>query len=210
MYLSTTEKASISTLRNELNTEVFSSLLKSVILKALRLGSREIILTSVIFIKGNVKHSITLDPGIWIFDDRRIDLNTFFTDGLETVDEKEAYLDAAGKHWSREIMEGAVFPPTLKTEKSFEDDEDDIDGTYGMFLNHFLKNAEPLDSATSIIFETKNNTTHTFPLKKLDQFILKFCESGKPLKEQGPAHLLLKDGSNQNDPIKEIMTIIIE
>ena len=29
-----------------------------------------------------------------------------------------------GKHWSREIMEGATFPPTLETEKQFEESKD--------------------------------------------------------------------------------------
>lgn len=167
-------------------------------------------LTSVIFIKGNVKHSITLDPGIWIFDDRRIDLDTFFTEGYEEVSAEIEYLDAAGKHWSREIMEGAVFPPTLKTEKGFEEDKDEVDGTFGIFLNHFLKNAEPNEDATTILFETKDGSSHKFPLEQLDQFILKFCENGKPLKVDGPAQLLLTDGSYNDKPIKEIIAITIE
>ena len=34
---------------------------------------------TIITIKGNVKHTITLDPTVWIFDDRRVDLDIFFT-----------------------------------------------------------------------------------------------------------------------------------
>lgn len=33
---------------------------------------------NIIQIKGSVKYSITLDPSVWIFDDRKIDLNTYF------------------------------------------------------------------------------------------------------------------------------------
>ena len=76
---------------------------------------------NIIQIKGNVKHSITLDPSIWIFDDRRIDLDQFFTEDYIEKDEMEEYKKTMGKHWSREIMEGATFPPTLEVEKEFEE-----------------------------------------------------------------------------------------
>ncbi len=42
----------------------------------------------------------------------------------------EEYKKTMGKHWSREIMEGATFPPTLETEKKFEESKD-ITGSYG-------------------------------------------------------------------------------
>ena len=90
--------------------------------------------------------AITMDPGIWIFDDRRIDLETFFTGGHVEKDEMEEYKKSMGKHWSREIMEGATFPPTLETEKQFEEKKV-ITGTYGIYLTHFLKNAEPNEDA---------------------------------------------------------------
>ena len=35
--------------------------------------------------------SITLDPTVWIFDDRRIDLKTFFTESYVEKDEMEEY-----------------------------------------------------------------------------------------------------------------------
>lgn len=46
---------------------------------------------TVIQIKGKVQHAITLDPSIWIFDDRRIDLDTFFTKDYIEKDELEEY-----------------------------------------------------------------------------------------------------------------------
>ena len=54
-------------------------------------------LETVIPIKGNVRHAITMDPGIWIFDDRRIDLETFFTGGHVEKDELEEYKKKYGE-----------------------------------------------------------------------------------------------------------------
>ena len=40
----------------------------------------------IIPIKGAVKFNLTLDPTVWIFDDRRIDLKTFFNSTKITID----------------------------------------------------------------------------------------------------------------------------
>ena len=61
-------------------------------------------------LNGKTKFSLTLDPTVWIFDDRKVDLTTYFEDSRDVEDADEKYLDAVGKHWSREIMEGAVYP----------------------------------------------------------------------------------------------------
>ncbi|AOV08385.1 hypothetical protein [Sporosarcina ureilytica] len=163
---------------------------------------------TVIQITGNVLHSITLDPGIWIFDDRRIDLDSFFTKDYIEKDELEEYKRAIGKHWSREIMEGATFPPTLETERQFEESKD-ITGTYGIYLHHFLKNAEPNEAATTITFKTETNKDFSFPIQMVDDFILKYSIDGKPIREDGPVHVLLKDGSNKDEPIKNVIEVNI-
>lgn len=163
---------------------------------------------TVIQITGNVAHSITLDPGIWIFDDRRIDLNTFFTKDHVEKDELEEYMKNIGKHWSREIMEGATFPPTLETEKAFEQSKD-ITGTYGIYLHHFLKNAVPHEDASSIIFVTQDDEEFSYPLHMVEEFILKYSIDGQPLREDGPVHILLKDGSNKEQPIKKVNAVKI-
>lgn len=162
----------------------------------------------IIQITGNVQHSITLDPSIWIFDDRRIDLNTFFQDDYVEKDELEEYMRNIGKHWSREIMEGATFPPTLETEKEFELSKE-ITGTYGIYLHHFLKNATPNEDATSIRFLTETNEEYTYPLHMAEEFILKYSIDGKPIQTDGPVHILLKDGSNLEQPMKNIVTVKI-
>lgn len=164
---------------------------------------------TVIHISGNVQHSITLDPGIWIFDDRRIDLDLFFTEGYVERDEIEEYKRSMGKHWSREIMEGATFPPTLETEKKFEETKD-LTGTFGMYLNHFLKNAAPNEDAKTISFETINGESHNFSLDVLDTIILKYSIDGKPIRENGPVHILFKDGSNIDNPIEGVIAINVQ
>ena len=129
-------------------------------------------------LNGKTKFSLTLDPTVWIFDDRKVDLTTYFAEARNAEDEDEKYLDAVGKHWSREIMEGAVYPPTLKTERKF-DRKGMQTGTFGMVLAPFIKNAEPADE-------------------------------GKPLKDGGPVHVLLADGSNVDNPITHVTAIRIQ
>lgn len=162
----------------------------------------------IIQITGNVQHSITLDPSIWIFDDRRIDLNAFFDEGYVEKDELEEYMKNIGKHWSREIMEGATFPPTLETEKEFESSKE-ITGTYGIYLHHFMKNARPNEDATTIAFQTETGEEHSYPLHMLDDFILKYSDDGKPIQVDGPVHVLFKDGSNIDEPIKNVVAVNI-
>lgn len=164
---------------------------------------------SIIPIKGNVRHVITLDPGVWIFDDRRIDLDTYFTADKEEYDEIETYKKEMGAHWSREIMEGATFPPTLKTEKKYERTKV-LTGTFAIAIEHFFKNAEPAENATTVYFETAEGTEHAFPLHEAMTFLFQFSEKGKPLLEDGPAYLLFPDGSNKETPIRNIRTIRVE
>ena len=75
-------------------------------------------MNSIIMLKGKVKYTLTLDPSVWIFDDRKLDMDVFFEHPPEQKDETEAYTKAVSKHWDREIQEGAVFPPTLKPKRN--------------------------------------------------------------------------------------------
>ena len=73
----------------------------------------------IIPIKGNVDFQITLDPGVWIFDDRKLEIESLFDHLHSKEDELEQYTKSISSHWDREIMEGAVYPPTLKSEKKY-------------------------------------------------------------------------------------------
>ena len=160
---------------------------------------------TIISITGAVQYKLTLDPTVWIFDDRKLDLNTYFDQEKQTADD-EKYLREVGAHWSREIMEGAVFPPTLKTERKF-DRKGMMTGTFGIEIKPFLENAEILDEATSVVFDTTDGKSHTFPIEQAKTLIFKFSQEGKPLLEDGPVYILFADGSNRDNPIKNIQSI---
>ncbi|WP_374721055.1 peptidyl-prolyl cis-trans isomerase [Peribacillus tepidiphilus] len=163
---------------------------------------------NIILLKGKVKFPITLDPGVWIFDDRKKELHEFFSNEKIETDDIESYTKAVSEHWDREIREGAIVPPTLKTEKVFKKQQV-LNGTFGISFHHFLKNASPVKEATIIKVITTEGA-HTFQLKEAENFILCFSRDGKPLKEDGPVHLYLKDGSNRKHPIKNVKAFEIE
>ncbi len=158
--------------------------------------------------KGKVRFPIMLDVGVWIFDDRRVDMDTYFSDSNVDVDENEEYIKASSKHWDREIQEGAIHPPTLKSERKFEK-EKILNGTFGIPLTPFLKNAEPFEDAQSLVIETEGGDV-TLPIEKANEIIMAFSKVGKPLREDGPVHIYFKDGSNQNHPLKQIRAFRIE
>ena len=47
-------------------------------------------------------------------------------------------------------------------------------------------------------------------LKKPIHLFLKYSQDGKPLLEDGPIHVLLRDGSNIDNPIKNVSAIRAE
>lgn len=166
-------------------------------------------MSSIIPIKGAVTYHLNLDPTVWIFDDRRIDLNTYFTANKVVENAEEKYLAEVGAHWSREIMEGAVFPPTLKTERKF-DRKGMLTGTFGMNIQPFLNNAQILPEATAVVYECEDGVEHTFSIEDAKTHIFKFSQDGKPLTEGGPVHLLFDDGSNVENPITNINAIRVQ
>lgn len=162
----------------------------------------------IIMISGKVRFSITLDPSTWIFDDRKLDLTTYFIKEKEEDNSLEEYTKAVSQHWDREIMEGAIFPPTLKTEKKFLK-EKVLTGTFGMLFKPFLKNAEPEEDASILVIQTKDGETE-LPIKEANELVLKFSDNGKPLISDGPVHVILGDGSNQQNPIKNVQRFIVK
>lgn len=162
----------------------------------------------IISFKGKVKYPITIDPSVWIFDDRRIDLSAYFEKEHVQIDEEEEYKKSISKHWDREIREGAVFPPTLKTERKFEK-EKVLTGTFGMPLAPFIQNAEPDESANTLVIETDQDE-FSFSIEKAKEFILQFSINGKPLREDGPVYVIFGDGSNRENPIKNVNAFRIE
>ena len=56
-----------------------------------------------------------------------------------------------------------------------------------------------------MVFECENGEEHSFSIDEAKTLIFKFSQEGKPLTEDGPVHLLLSDGSNVDNPIKDVM-----
>ena len=161
---------------------------------------------TIIPIKGAVTYQLTLDPTVWIFDDRKLDLNTYFDVKEQEEDADTKYMREVGAHWSREIMEGATFPPTLKSERKF-DRKGMETGTFGIELHHFLKNAEIKPEATKIIVDCKDGKEYLFSVEEAKTLILKYSQDGKPLLEDGPVHVLLGNGENIDNPIMNVLAI---
>ena len=161
----------------------------------------------ILEIKGKVQFKITLDPGTWIFDDRKVDLDTYF-DQKQAEEEGESYEEKMSKYWNREIQEGSIAPPTLKSERKFEKVKL-LTGSFGIPFAPFLNNAQPLPEAEKIILERENGNIE-IPLESGKNLILGFSKNGKPLKEDGPVHGYFSDGSNRFDPIKGIIGFIID
>lgn len=156
----------------------------------------------ILLINGNVKFSITLDPSVWIFDDRKVDLCTYFNEPRLELDQLEQYTKSTAEHWDREIREGAAFPPIRRSVTKFEK-EKMITGTFAIPLRPFLQNAEVNEGAHSVEIHTETNV-YTITLQDAMQAILGFSKDGKPLREDGPVHLYFGDGSNVSNPIVQI------
>ena len=165
-------------------------------------------MVNIVEIKGNVTFKITLDPGVWIFDDRKEELHTFFQQENEEETDLDTYTKLVSKHWDREIIEGARTPQPVKTEKKFMK-EILLTGTFGILFEPFLLHAEPKETAKTIVIETVENE-YSIPINQVNNIVLCFSNNGKPLTEDGPIHAYFKDGSNKDNPIKNIIGFRIE
>lgn len=165
---------------------------------------------NIVQIKGNVKYSITLDPGFWIFDDRKFDLTTYFDlENSEKTDELTDYMKSITSQWGRDITEGASVQPPISTNKQTEKEKLST-GTFGIALKPFLKNSEPLKTAKLFIIEMDNQEEVEIPLDDAYDLILGFYKDGKSLREDGPVHIYYGDGSNQQSPLKNVRGFRIE
>lgn len=163
---------------------------------------------NIVHINGKVKFPITLDPSVWIFDDRKLDLDTYFDQKLEEVNELDEYTKSISKHWDREIIEGAVVPSPVKIEKRYKK-EIVLTTSFGILFRPFLENAEPLEGANMVVIESVDNE-YSLPIEEAKRIILGFSQTGKPLSEDGPVHVYFGDGRNQKNPIKNIRAFRVE
>ncbi|WP_058306987.1 hypothetical protein [Gracilibacillus massiliensis] len=147
----------------------------------------------IIQIKGNVKYPITLDPSVWIFDDRKVRLEEAFNDAAPSSEEKIESNSKLNK------------PPVNNSIKKYNKKEL-LENSYVMPIKEFIENAEMNENVTKANLVMKDDTK-TISKEQLINSYLLFSIDGKQIKDQGPAYLYFGDGSNQENPIKGIKEI---
>ncbi|WP_416151079.1 peptidyl-prolyl cis-trans isomerase [Salipaludibacillus sp. HK11] len=160
----------------------------------------------IVSIKGMVKHSITIDPGVWLFDERIVDLNTYFQE--EKTEDYDPVIENMGKAWDEQRQVTAKVQ--TNDNKIMNNKTDLTEKSLGIAIEPFLTNASPLSSATSVRF-VRNNGEEDFvcSLAEAEKAIVGFSDKGKALKETGPLHFYYGDGSNQQNPVKNIQSLIV-
>lgn len=161
----------------------------------------------IVQLTGNVNYSITLDPTVWIFDDRKVLLEEAFLDKQLDSNTEVDELELAANRWSQEVYQQRVRPPVNKSITKFER-EKILKNSYVMPIYEFLSHAEVKPNAAGVRLVTVHGDIN-ITLSELQDCYLLFAVEGKPVKNDGPVHLYFKDGSNQDQPITGIQKIII-
>jgi hypothetical protein len=157
---------------------------------------------SIIQLTGKVKYPITIDPGVWIFDERKVDLDTYFDQDNTPDDSLEKYMKSVSKQWDKEITEGSQAPAPAKPTKKFQKQKV-LEGSFGMVIGPFIKNSCPEEGASALSIKA-DGKEYTFPLEEAHTLIAAFSYKGKPLREDGPVHIYYADGSNRDNPIRNV------
>ncbi|UTR11010.1 peptidyl-prolyl cis-trans isomerase [Evansella sp. LMS18] len=162
-------------------------------------------MSSILTISGNVKHTITIDPGVWIFDERKVDLKTYFSQ--EYLNHQEREEKNMAEAWNLHRSQGADALPKGNNVKVSR--KDLTEKSFGVPFAPFLKNASPSSDAQTVIFERSEGEGFRCSLQEANEAIIGFSEEGKPLKENGPVHFYYGDGSNKDNPVTHINKIVI-
>ena len=160
----------------------------------------------IVPITGNVNYPVTLDPTVWIFDDRKIIFQEAFSE-QPILNDEEDDLEKAAQQWDQEVNPQRIKPPVNKSISKFER-EKILVNTYVMPIHDFIENAEIKEGSKNAILHTSSNNV-TITLEELKAGYLLFAVEGKPIKEDGPVHFYFKDRSKINNPIKGVQKISI-
>ncbi|MGJ9458561.1 hypothetical protein [Oceanobacillus sp. CF4.6] len=162
----------------------------------------------IVPITGKVSYSITLDPTVWIFDDRKILLNDAFSKKVEEIEEMDD-LEKVSERFNREVLETKMNRPPVNKSISKIEGEEILKNSYVMPLHDFITNAEIKSDAKNATFITDGEEDVTVTLSELEDGYFLFSLNGKPLREDGPVHYFYRDGSNKDNPVKNIKKIVI-
>jgi hypothetical protein len=164
-------------------------------------------MADVITINGKVKYNITLDPGVWIFDDRKFKMEDFVANiGQEAEEAEDTSIKSISEQWDKELKHGVT--PTANSEKLFVEKKK-IAGDYGIALWPFLTNAEPENEATTLVCQTEDGKEEEMAIKDAKGAVLCFAIDGKPIRENGPVFLYYGDGRNLDNPIRGIQSFSV-
>ncbi|WNC17063.1 hypothetical protein [Brevibacillus brevis] len=163
-------------------------------------------MSDVIVFKGAISYPITLDPTVWVFDDRKFDLRTYVGE-TDSADQTQAkYLQGTGNQWDKELREGAQLPTEQR--KTLAQERKVLEGDYGIRLDPFITNAQPLPEATRVRLHREGNEPVELPLAEARRAILQFSKDGKPIRENGPVYLYLPEMLLAKEPPIEGITAI--
>ncbi len=131
---------------------------------------------------GAVRHNLTIDPTVWIFDERKRKIEEL--DSV-TENDREAYYAKMGKAWDDGLSQGTRIDHNKPMSR--QDKDAALRDSFAMPLAPFLNNAEPVDLATHIRFY--GETVLTIPLNEAPLVHLQFSKDGKVLAD-GPVYVL--------------------
>ncbi|WP_147802436.1 peptidyl-prolyl cis-trans isomerase [Alkalicoccus halolimnae] len=158
-------------------------------------------------ITGLVKYPIMIDPGVWIFDERREDMEKIF----ESSELKQSERDYAALGKAFDEQRKGAKPPQTNENKVTVSKKDLTEKSFGISLAPFMKNAEPTEEAESVrLYRSGGKEDIVLPLRQVEEGIVAFSNSGNPLKESGPLHFYYRDGSNRENPITHVQSFSIE
>ncbi|RKQ37361.1 hypothetical protein [Oceanobacillus halophilus] len=160
----------------------------------------------IIPIAGKVSYSITLDPTVWIFDERKILLENAFSPRGEK--KKEDSIKKAAERFDRAVLQKSK--PPINPGITKKEGEEILKNSYVMPIRDFINNAVVDDSAKDVTLITSDDAENTtLSLEVLKEGYFLFSINGKPIMEDGPVYFYYKDGSNKDNPIKNIKKILI-
>ncbi|SDI65455.1 hypothetical protein [Natribacillus halophilus] len=148
----------------------------------------------IVPVSGKVNYRITIDPTVWIFDNRKIELESYFKDP---------------QAWEENTEEGNGHR-RWQTNQIRSKKEAVIEGSYGMPLRPFIDNAEPSPSASTLVAITSSGEEITASLEEGKTWIAGFSAEGQALKEDGPIHIYYADGSNQQSPVTNVVALRVD
>lgn len=161
----------------------------------------------IVQIKGNIEFPITLDPSVWIFDDRKILLEEL--DQVREEKNKKEDAQRAAELFDQELYFNTKIKPPVNQSIQRFDREKILSESFLMPLESFITNVEPKDNATSARLITTSDDI-VISLEQLKEAYALFSKDGKQLSEDGPIHLYFGDGSNKEEPFKNVKEIVIE